>query len=78
MSVAVRKWLPEDASEGRREVAKAVRMPRVDMRKLTLGLKGWVVFYFLWACIFSQTSFDPNRAVAAPDAPAAVSSVSPS
>lgn len=74
MSIAVPQHVPVAASSGRR-VDPQAPIVRWDVRRLKLGLKGWVVFYFLWACIFTQTSFDPAQTIAAP---AALSSVSPS
>lgn len=74
MSIAVSQHLPVAASPARR-ADTLTPVVRWDARRLKLGLKGWVVFYFLWACIFTQTSFDPAQTIAAP---AAVSSVSSS
>ncbi len=67
MSLAIRNFF-EDTNAGRRAPTPVVESPLWNSRKLLLGLKGWVVFYVLWACIFHQTRFDPAQHVAAPEA----------
>ncbi len=78
MSAALWKSLFEDSREGYRDAAPAGSAAAGQRtRQLVLGLKGAVVFWCLWACIFSvsQGSLSPHHVVAAP---AKVSSVSPS